>query len=93
MHAAQASKSAGPDIYFIVLDGYARADVLAKYYGFDNGPFLEGLRQRGFQVSDASRSNYNWTFLSLGSSLNLDYIQALVGDDLDPGSRDRTGAL
>ena len=46
-----------PDIYFIVLDGYARADVLAKYYGFDNGPFIGGLRQRGFQVSEASRSN------------------------------------
>ncbi len=41
---AQAPKSGGPDIYFIVLDGYARADVLAKYYGFDNGPFLDGLR-------------------------------------------------
>jgi Sulfatase len=88
--AAHVSKEAGPDIYFIVLDGYARADVLAKYYGFDNGPFLEGLQQRGFQVSDASRSNFYWTFLSLGSSLNLDYIQKLVGEGLDPGSRDRT---
>jgi hypothetical protein len=82
--------AAGPDIYFIVLDGYARADVLAKYYDFDNGPFLDGLRQRGFQVSEASRSNFYWTFLSLGSSLNLDYIQALVEAGLDPASRDRT---
>jgi len=85
-----AAKTAGPDIYFIVLDGYARADVLAKYYDFDNGPFLDGLRQRGFQVSEASRSNFYWTFLSLGSSLNLDYIQALVEAGLDPASRDRT---
>ncbi len=87
---AQTSKSAGPDIYFIVLDGYARADVLSKYYAFDNAPFLEGLRQRGFQVSDASRSNFYWTFLSLGSSLNLDYIQSLVDEGLDPGRRART---
>jgi hypothetical protein len=87
---AQAAESGGPDIYFIVLDGYARADVLAQYYGFDNGPFLDGLRQRGFQVSDASRSNFYWTFLSIGSALNLDYIQALVDGGLDPGSRDRT---
>jgi hypothetical protein len=86
----QASRSSSPDIYFIVLDGYARADVLAKYYAVDNEPFLEGLRQRGFQVSDASRSNFYWTFLSLGSALNLDYIQALVDGRLDPGSRDRT---
>lgn len=85
----QVSKSPGPDIYFIVLDGYARADVLANYYRYDNGPFLEGLRRRGFQVSDASRSNFYWTFLSLGSALNLDYVQHLVGA-LDPKSRDRT---
>jgi len=87
---SQVVKTGGPDIYFIVLDGYARADVLAKYYGFDNGPFLGGLRQHGFQVSEASRSNFYWTFLSIGSSLNLDYIQELVDGGLDPGSRDRT---
>ena len=85
--------AAGPDIYFIVLDGYARADVLAKYYGFDNGPFLEGLRQRGLQVSEASRSNFYWTFLSLGSSLNLDYIQALARGGSRPGQPRPDGAL
>ena len=79
-----------PDIYFIVLDGYARADILAKYYGFDNAPFLDGLRGRGFQVSDRSRSNFYWTFLSLGSALNFDYVQDVVGRQLDPQSRDRT---
>jgi hypothetical protein len=36
-----------PDIYLIVLDGYSRADVLEQYYGFDNRPFLDGLRRRG----------------------------------------------
>ena len=41
-------------------------------------------------MSDASRSNFYWTFLSIGSSLNLDYIQELVDGGLDPGSRDRT---
>jgi hypothetical protein len=79
-----------PDIYFIVLDGYARADILAKYYGFDNAPFLDGLRRRGFQVSDRSRSNFYWTFLSLGSALNFDYVQDVVARQLDPQSRDRT---
>ncbi len=81
---------AGPDIYFIVLDGYARADILAKYYRFDNAPFLDGLRRRGFQVSDRSRSNFYWTFLSLGSALNFDYVQDMVGEPLDPESRDRS---
>jgi hypothetical protein len=79
----------GPDIYFIVLDGYARADILEKYYRTDNAAFLDALRDRGFEVSEASRSNFYWTFLSLGSALNLDYVQDIVGA-LDPRSRDRT---
>lgn len=78
-----------PDIYFIVLDGYSRGDVLAQQYGFDNSPFLDGLRRRGFQVSDASNSNYNWTFLSLASALNMDYIQALMGERLAEQGSDR----
>lgn len=88
--AVTAGAPAGPDIYFILLDGYARADILEKYYGYDNAPFLDGLRSRGFQVSDASRSNFYWTFLSVGSALNLDYVQNLVGERLDPEGRDRT---
>jgi hypothetical protein len=71
-----------PDIYDIVLDGYARADVLREYYGFDNSEFLNGLKQRGFEVSDASTANYSWTFLSLASLLNMDYVQPLLGERL-----------
>jgi hypothetical protein len=78
-----------PDIYFILLDGYSRADVLARYYGFDNNPFLKSLERRGFQVADASDSNYNWTFLSLASTLNMDFVQDLMGDALDPRGSDR----
>lgn len=90
--SAAESVSAGavsPDIYYIILDGYARADVLGQYYGFDNSEFLDGLRQRGFEISENSFANYNWTFLSLGSSLNYQYIQDLLADRLDPGSKDR----
>jgi len=78
-----------PDIYFILLDGYARADVLDQYYGFDNSPFLTGLERRGFQVAAESTSNYNWTFLSLASALNMDFVQNLMGVSLDPHGTDR----
>lgn len=87
--ASGTAEAARPDIYLIVLDGYARADVLAKYYGYDNGPFLDGLRRRGFQVSDASHANFAWTFLSLSSALNFEYVQPLLGDRLDPQGRSR----
>jgi hypothetical protein len=78
------------DIYFIVLDGYARQDVLDRYYGFDNGDFLRQLRSRGLQVSTQSSSNYAWTFLSLVSTLNMRYVTDLFEGRLGPESLDRS---
>jgi hypothetical protein len=66
-----------PDIYYIVVDGYERADVLEDLYGFDNSEFIAGLRRRGFYVADLSRSNYLSTNYSLSASLNLVYFQDL----------------
>lgn len=63
-----------PDIYFIILDAYARFDVLEKYYGYDNTSFYEYLKNRGFFIAPKSRSNYNTTKFSLASTLNMEYI-------------------
>src|SRR5581483_2484633 len=65
-----------PDIYYIILDDYARADVLNDLYSFDNGPFLDFLKDRGFYVAAQSHSNYSQTMLSLASSLNTEYLDA-----------------
>lgn len=59
-----------PDIYYLILDGYGRGDVLREIYGFDNSEFLARLRARGFFVAERSAANYSQTFLSLSSSLN-----------------------
>lgn len=67
-----------PDIYYIVLDGYARHDTMREMYGFDNSAFLAWLRARGFQVSPESRANYPKTLHALASSLNMDYLHELV---------------
>jgi hypothetical protein len=69
-----ASKGVKPDVYYIILDGYARGDVLHDVYEFDNSNFLNGLRDRGFYVAEESAANYPMTYLSLASSLNLDYL-------------------
>ena len=63
-----------PDIYFIVLDGYARSDVLKEFYDYDNDDFLGYLRERGFLVVDNSFSNYSVTAMSLAATLNVDYL-------------------
>jgi hypothetical protein len=67
-----------PDIYFIVVDGYGRADTLQQLYGLDNSQFIGFLEQHGFTVSRNSRSNYPKTILSITSILNMEYIQTLV---------------
>jgi hypothetical protein len=66
-----------PDIYFIVLDGYGRGDVLSELYAHENSPFLDALREQGFFVADESFSNYAITPLSLAATLNMRYIDEL----------------
>lgn len=63
-----------PNIYYIICDAYPRADLLQSYFGFDNTPFLDQLRDRGFYIAERSRSNYGSTHPSMASALNLDYI-------------------
>ena len=65
------------DVYFFILDSYARADLLQQAYGYDNSNFLEGLRERGFYVAECSMSNYVRTELSVASTLNMSYLQGL----------------
>lgn len=66
-----------PDIYYIILDAYTRADVLAEEYGYDNRPFIESLKALGFYVAECSQSNYESTPASLTTSLNMDYLQKM----------------
>jgi hypothetical protein len=69
-----------PDIYYIILDAYAREDVLREQFGFDNSGFIEFLESRGFYVAQESQSNYLRTIFSLSSSLNMDYLEELEVD-------------
>jgi len=66
-----------PDIYYIILDSYTRADLMQQAYGYDNKPFISKLEEMGFYVAQCSQSNYMRTDLSLASTLNMDYAQNL----------------
>jgi hypothetical protein len=63
-----------PDVYYIITDSYPSAINLKKYYDFDNSGFVNELKALGFQVQDSAKSNYPYTYFSLASSLNMDYI-------------------
>ncbi len=89
METAHLPKSVNPpDIYYIILDAYARGDVLKHVYQYDNSEFLDHLAQKGFHVADKSRANYCQTYLSLASSLNLTYLDDLA-DRLGENSDNR----
>ncbi|MBT3220232.1 MAG: sulfatase-like hydrolase/transferase [Proteobacteria bacterium] len=76
------TKSVLPNIYFILLDGYAREDILLSRYGAIN-PLNDELRTMGFFVVDGAYSNYAQTSVSIASILNLDYASELI-DMEDP---------
>ena len=72
------SQNNRPDIYFIVLDGYARNDVLNEHFDFDNSEFLGELQARDFLLPTDARSNYHKTVLSISSALNMNYVSELL---------------
>ncbi|NPU96325.1 MAG: hypothetical protein HPY51_03810 [Candidatus Omnitrophica bacterium] len=77
-----------PDIYYIILDGYAREDILKDYYQVTDTPLYQYLKDNLFFVADRSHANYAQTSLSLASSLNYDYIPNLF-ERIDPSHPSR----
>jgi tetratricopeptide (TPR) repeat protein len=76
-------KGVKPDIYYIILDAYARKDTLKKSYNYDNSEFIQSLEEKGFYVASKSRSNYSVTALSLASSLNMKYLDETDIEDIN----------
>lgn len=82
-----------PNMYYIILDGYAREDVLRDFYHYDNSEFLNFLRGKGFRIAGRARANYCYTTHSLASSLNFTYLDDVArrvgydSNDVAPLSR------
>lgn len=70
-----------PSIFHVVLDGYARADVLARLYGFDNEPFIAELRRLGFFVAGGSASPYSQTLLAMNAVFSAEYASGAPEPD------------
>ena len=74
-----------PDIYYLVFDRYSSAPRLRDVLDFDNSAFMDYLEGRGFFIAEESRANYPLTYLSLSSSLNLDYHESARDQkDIEP---------
>ena len=84
--ADRPATSGGRDVWYLVFDRYAGSPALQELYGFDNGPFLAELRDRGFVVADGATANYLKTAHSLASSLSMEELdaEALAGEASTP---------
>jgi len=66
-----------PDIYYIIFDRYGSTKMLKQYFIFDNSKFDNYLKKKGFYIAADSMANYPYTYLSLASSLNCQYMNFL----------------
>ncbi len=69
-------QSPPPDIYFIILDGYASLHTIKELYKYDNSAFAEELRGLGFYIAEESRTGYRMTEKCLASVLNMRTLKA-----------------
>jgi len=67
-----------PDVYLIILDMHVSDTALKTLTGYEDIPFSNSLREKGFYIADCSRSNYPATQYSITSQLNMDYIHNLT---------------
>ncbi len=77
-----------PDIYYIMPEDYGRADLLQSMDQIDISQFMQYLQNTGFYVAGCSQSNYATSELSLGSALNMEYLQDL-GSKFTPANLDQ----
>ncbi len=85
-------KTEKPDVYYVVIDGFASPLTLKDMLGYDNSAFVGYLKEKGFYVALGSFSNHDRTILSVTSSLNMQYMTPLA-DRLGAASVDASVPL
>jgi hypothetical protein len=70
-------KNGLPDIYYIVPDSFTSTESIKKYLNYNEDSFVTNLESRGFYVPLDATSNYPKTFLSITSTLNMEYLDYL----------------
>lgn len=69
-----------PDVYYLILDEYARNDALLEYHDFSNHEFTNFLENKGFHVAKNSFSNYPMSVQSIPATMNMNYINFLADE-------------
>jgi len=69
-----------PDVYYLILDEYARSDALEEYHNFNNQEFVQYLEKKGFDVADNSFTNYPMSVQAIPATMNMNYINFLADE-------------
>jgi len=77
---AVANATFHPNTILLILDGYARGDVLVDDFDHEGRLLADELENRGFVVQEEAVTNYSITYASLASMMAMDY-------PFDEGSR------
>ena len=82
--STERSSPAAPNMFFILLDGYPRADKLQSEFGIDNSAFIGDLLDRDFSVASESRSNQVLTHLTMAQMFNYESASDIASQLGDP---------
>jgi len=72
-----------PDIYHIILDGYASEKFISQNCDWNVSWFTKRLKEKGFLVAEKSFSNYANTYSSFSSFLNVSHHGSIPVDVAD----------
>ncbi len=71
-----------PDVYFILFDEYCGFKSMKHYHNYENNEFVSKLKDLNFFVAKNPSSNYNRTWLTCPSLLEMNYLNNLESKDL-----------
>jgi hypothetical protein len=63
-----------PNVYHFLFDGYGRDDHLLKEIGFDSTVFIGEIQELGFEVVKKANANYMYTYPSVATMKNMEYL-------------------
>ncbi len=69
-----------PNVYYLILDEYARSDALLEYHDFDNSEFVNFLQDKGFHVAENNFTNYPMSVQAIPATMNMNYINFLANE-------------
>ena len=72
--ASPAELNTLPDIYFIILDEYARPDTMKEWCDYDNSEFINSLEDKGFFIAYESETRTPYSPRIMAQILNMEYL-------------------